>query len=68
MSNVPKTYADEKLKQYGTEYVNDKARMLFIEKMDDYADELSEEIHKALTVRRGKKILPKDVKLASQYI
>ena len=68
MVNIPKTYANEVLKQYGTEYVNEEARMLFINKLDEYANELSENVDKALKIRKGKKILVKDIELASKYM
>ena len=64
MVSIPKTYANEVLKQYGTEYVNEEARLCFIKKLDEYANKLSEETDKALKIRNGKKILVKDVELA----
>lgn len=68
MTNIPKSYADEKLKQYGTEYVNEEARLYFIKKLDEYADILSKETDKALKIRKGKKILTKDIELGYKYI
>lgn len=68
MTKIPKSYANEVLKQYGTDYVNEEARILFIKKVDEYANELSEEVDKALKVRNGKKIMVKDVELASKYL
>lgn len=68
MTNIPKSYADKKLKQFGTEYVNEEARLYFIEKLDEYADKLAEETDKTLRIRKGKKILVKDIELAYKYI
>lgn len=68
MVNIPKTYANEVLKKFGTEYVNEEARLYFIKKVDEYANELSRETDKALKIRNGKKILVKDVELASKYM
>ena len=50
------------------EYVNEEARQLFISKVNDYANKLSKETDKTLKIRNGKKILPKDIELASKYI
>lgn len=68
MGNIPKTYANKVLKKFGTEYVNEEARTYFIKKIDEYANKLSEETDKALKIRNGKKILMKDVELASKYM
>jgi len=68
MTNIPKSYADEKLKQFGTEYVNEEARLYFIKKLDEYADELSKQTDKSLKIRKGKKILVKDIELAFKYL
>lgn len=68
MTNIPKSYADEVLKKHGTKYVNEEARLFFIKKLDEYANLLSEETDKTLKIRKGKKILPKDIELASKYI
>lgn len=68
MGNIPKTYANKVLKQYGTDYVNEEAREFFIKKIDEYANKLSKETDKALKIRNGKKIMLKDVELASQYM
>ena len=68
MTNIPKSYADKKLKQFGTEYVNEEARLFFIEKLNEYADKLAEETDKTLKIRKGKKILVKDIELAHRYI
>lgn len=68
MVSIPKTYVNEVLKQFGTEYVNEEARLYFIKKLDEYANELARETDKALKIRNGKKILVKDVELASKYM
>lgn len=68
MVKIPKTYANKVLKQYGTEYINEEARIFFIKKIDEYANKLSEETNKALQIRNGKKIMLKDVELASKYM
>lgn len=68
MVNIPKTYANEVLKKFGTQYVNEEARIYFIKKVDEYANKLSEETDKTLKIRNGKKILVKDIELASKYI
>lgn len=68
MVTIPKTYANKILKQFGTEYVNEEARLCFIQKLDEYANKLAEETDKALKIRNGKKILVKDVELASKYM
>lgn len=68
MVKIPKTYANEVLKKFGTEYVNEEARIYFIKKIDEYANALSKETDKALKIRNGKKILLKDVELASKYM
>lgn len=68
MADIPKTYANEILKQFGTDYVNEEARVYFIKKVDEFANNLSRETDKALKIRNGKKIMLKDVELASQYM
>lgn len=68
MVKIPKTYANDVLKKFGTEYVNEEARIYFIKKVDEYANDLSKEVDKALKIRKGKKILVKDVELASKYM
>ena len=68
MVSIPKTYANKKLKQFGTDYVNEEARIQFIKELDKYADKLAEETDKALKIRNGKKILVKDIELASKYM
>ena len=68
MVNIPKTYANEILKQFGTDYVNEEARVYFIKKVDEFANNLSRETDKTLKIRNGKKIMLKDVELASQYM
>lgn len=68
MTSIPKSYADETLKMFGTQYVNEEARLLFIKKVMEYAELLSKETDKTLKIRNGKKILPKDIELASKYI
>ena len=40
----------------------------FIKKVDEFANKLSEETNKSLKIRNGKKILLKDIELASKYI
>lgn len=68
MTKIPKTYANETLKKYGTQYVNEEAREYFIKKVDEFANKLSEETNKTLKIRKGKKILLKDIELASKYL
>ena len=68
MANIPKTYANDVLKKFGTQYVNEEAREFFIKKVDEFANKLSEETNKSLKIRNGKKILLKDIELASKYI
>lgn len=68
MSQIPKTYANDILKKFGTQYVSEDAREYFIQKIDEFANKLSEETNKSLKIRNGKKILHKDIELASKYI
>ena len=56
MADIPKTYANEILKQFGTDYVNEEARVYFIKKVDEFANNLSRETDKALKIRNGKKL------------
>ena len=67
MSSIPKTYAKELLKEYGVEYVNKDAVDYFIKEIDKFATRLAKNSNDCLKIRKGKKIMLKDVELASEY-
>ena len=68
MASIPKTYAKELLKEYGVNYVDKDAVDYFIKTIDKIAINLAEKTNDSLKIRKGKKIMLKDVELATKYL
>ena len=64
MVDIAKSYVNETLRKFGATHVAEDARELFLDKLKDYADELSKKTNMCIEIRKGKKVLKKDVELA----
>lgn len=64
MVDISKTYINETLKDYGANHISEEARILFIDTLKEYAEELAEQTNFCMRTRKGKKIMKKDIELA----
>ena len=67
MSDIPKAYVKELLQKQGIKYISKDAINFFIKEVNNFSENLAKNSNDCLKVRKGKKIMEKDVELASKY-
>lgn len=67
MSDIPKTYVKEVLQRQGIKYISKDAINFFIKEINNFSENLAKNSSDCLKIRKGKKIMEKDVELASKY-